>query len=654
MRKAVFTTLMLALLAAGPAAAHPDSIDSLRAVLDTVPDLDRKQAVLRDFYFAHYGDTPALEAARIMYGEAVDSGREELQMRMLRAMIVQCGSCNLPDSTHRLMGKVRDLDRRTGGRYADLYFGAWRSYLFNLTTLDESAMIIDECRRMADEGRRRHYHKALAVSKHLMAMAYAADNRLAEAQECYAETLADTCWTRLERVAISQGRSTLLQKCGNPTAAARCLMEAAAHIDTLEAQDADRHELAFVCNSKRLFVASNLAQCYIAMDSLGRALECLKRADGYHAGGRSIRASERDYHTAWGLYYAAKGDVISSIEHHGQALAVATDYERPGIFMNYIDAYVDNGLYAEAVPLYERALTLRDSMEKLRMAKDRKAALGNCQWHMATLEAEELALQRNMLIAAMIAMVVLTAAVLLLASYRSRRKLRSAVQSLNTARSISKRADRLKLDFLKNISCEFRSPLNAIAGCAELMASSADGDASRCASIISAETRNLIGLANDVLNLSRIESEADRMQVQRHDLILLCKKSMATAEAEGWGKARLETPLPTAMVTVDEKFVVRCLTSIIKNGVERPDSVPVLELARAEVRSFDGRPQECYAVRVRHSCLAATDADEHCSIRMKNLLNDLQMTTIKCKYLTISEQGVPTVVVCFPMAESAD
>ena len=144
------------------------------------------------------------------------------------------------------------------------------------------------------------------------------------------------------------------------------------------------------------------------------------------------------------------------------------------------------------------------------------------------------------------------------------------------------------------------------------------------------------------------------MQVQRHDLILLCKKSMATAEAEGWGKARLETPLPTAMVTVDEKFVVRCLTSIIKNGVERPDSVPVLELARAEVRSFDGRPQEFYAVRVRHSCLAATDADEHCSIRLQNLFNDLQMTTIKCKYLTVSEQGVPTVVVCFPMAESAD
>lgn len=72
----------------------------------------------------------------------------------------------------------------------------------------------------------------------------------------------------------------------------------------------------------------------------------------------------------------------------------------------------------------------------------------------------------------------------------------------------AKRSDRLKSAFLANMSHEIRTPLNSIVGFSELLCDNAMPDAKRerFVNIIQDNNQNLLRLIDDILDISRIES----------------------------------------------------------------------------------------------------------------------------------------------------
>ncbi len=89
-------------------------------------------------------------------------------------------------------------------------------------------------------------------------------------------------------------------------------------------------------------------------------------------------------------------------------------------------------------------------------------------------------------------------------------ELQIANASLEEARSIADTANQAKSEFLATMSHELRTPLNAIAGYVELLAMGIQGpvtDKQRFAlTRIDRSQRHLLGLINDILNLSLIEA----------------------------------------------------------------------------------------------------------------------------------------------------
>lgn len=81
-------------------------------------------------------------------------------------------------------------------------------------------------------------------------------------------------------------------------------------------------------------------------------------------------------------------------------------------------------------------------------------------------------------------------------------------RELSTARDQATSANRAKSAFLANISHELRTPLNHIMGFAALLQRDvpSDGGQVRLASIIDA-SRHLLGMINDILDISKIEAE---------------------------------------------------------------------------------------------------------------------------------------------------
>ena len=99
-------------------------------------------------------------------------------------------------------------------------------------------------------------------------------------------------------------------------------------------------------------------------------------------------------------------------------------------------------------------------------------------------------------------------AVLLLIFLRSFRMTRQQMLELDKARKEAVQASRAKSEFLSNMSHDIRTPMNAIVGMTAIATANIDDkqQVQNCLRKISLSGRHLLGLINDVLDMSKIES----------------------------------------------------------------------------------------------------------------------------------------------------
>lgn len=133
--------------------------------------------------------------------------------------------------------------------------------------------------------------------------------------------------------------------------------------------------------------------------------------------------------------------------------------------------------------------------------------------------------------------------------------------------------ERMRRDFVANVSHELRTPLTAIKGCAETLADGALDDrqiAARFVEIIDAHASRLTRLLDDLLNLSRLES--DQLEVQRETcklrgLVESCLSAVSQSAAVKGLKLEVEIP-PQLSVCCDRRLVEQALINLLDNAVK--------------------------------------------------------------------------------------
>ena len=113
---------------------------------------------------------------------------------------------------------------------------------------------------------------------------------------------------------------------------------------------------------------------------------------------------------------------------------------------------------------------------------------------------------------------------------------KEAEEALSTARDTAEEANRAKSDFLANMSHELRTPLSAIIGYSEMMLEEAeeDGDAAGFAPDmrkIEGNARHLLGLINDVLDLSKVESGKMEVFTETFDIEAMLRDVASTVQS---------------------------------------------------------------------------------------------------------------------------
>jgi two-component system cell cycle sensor histidine kinase PleC len=166
-----------------------------------------------------------------------------------------------------------------------------------------------------------------------------------------------------------------------------------------------------------------------------------------------------------------------------------------------------------------------------------------------------------------------------------------AKRESDAARARAEEANRAKSHFLANMSHELRTPLNAIIGFSEVMATEIFGTHAKpiykeYSNDINRSGQHLLGLINDILDLSRIE--AGRFQIVEEDINIVQiaedGRHLLDIRAQAQGVtvvANFEPGLPT--LCADARAMRQIWINLLTNAIKfSPSGTTVTMIARLD------------------------------------------------------------------------
>ncbi|TIX98319.1 MAG: HAMP domain-containing histidine kinase, partial [Mesorhizobium sp.] len=136
-------------------------------------------------------------------------------------------------------------------------------------------------------------------------------------------------------------------------------------------------------------------------------------------------------------------------------------------------------------------------------------------------------------------------------------------------------ANRAKSEFLANMSHELRTPLNAIIGFSELMEQALFGPLGspryeEYATDINGSGKYLLGVINDILDMSKIEAGQFSMDQEEIDLCPLMRETVRVISLQAAEKSiTVETRIPDSLTLfADRRAIKQIIINLLSNAVK--------------------------------------------------------------------------------------
>ncbi|MDR3123986.1 MAG: response regulator [Treponema sp.] len=160
----------------------------------------------------------------------------------------------------------------------------------------------------------------------------------------------------------------------------------------------------------------------------------------------------------------------------------------------------------------------------------------------------------------------------------------------NAALEQAERASKAKTDFLANMSHEIRTPMNAIIGMTAIAQSSQDTERKEyCLAKIGEASTHLLGVINDILDMSKIEANKFELSLADFDFEKLIQKvvnviNFRVEEKNQTLAVRIDRNIPRSFHGDDQRLA-QVITNLLSNAVKfTPESGTIKLDARLEKR----------------------------------------------------------------------
>lgn len=364
------------------------------------------------------------------------------------------------------------------------------------------------------------------------------------------------------------------------------------------------------------------------------------------------------------LYYDAYARYYEGIKQYDKAVAyidTTIEMTKQDIPINYAEQLLKKanilfkaGLDKEALPYYEQVQQIKDSLAISVAEKQLEQIKGS--FDLSNIELEQTKLNNNIQLAGLIVIfiVVLGLFGVMFRSTHVRKALKHSADEVLKATQTVSETNRMKNNFLSNMSYNIRIPLNNVVGFSQLLALEPDMEEDtrkEYADIIQSSSEELLILVNDVLDLSRLEARMMKFQIREYDITALCNEALYMVrmkEDQAGIDIHFHTEITSQMLMTDTARLSQSLLSVL--------TYPKPCNQKREIQMTLSYIQDgaFICIRVCNSPLADTSFTNQCTI-IRHEINQLLWAYFGGSYQVDADNPEgPTVIFTYPVLHQSE
>lgn len=294
-----------------------------------------------------------------------------------------------------------------------------------------------------------------------------------------------------------------------------------------------------------LIIELHHAIYHIRQQHPAKGLEHLRNAEQYLMPS-SFLTYKLTYHTAYAEYFQQTRQYDMALHHLDKAIELAVPVS-PDDAMAYgltkANILVEMGLPDEAYSIYKRISKSRDSLQTVFANSQIEQVQSLYNMDQLLLQREQ---RKNIFRHICLVIFIVTTLALLFFNihmYRNKKRLQQNEEEMRKLAIIAEEANEVKNRFLSNMSYNIRIPLNNVVGFSQLLSTDNELDEEErkeYSGIIQANSGELIQLVNDVLDLSRLEADMMKFQLQDCNVQDWCNELGCLIQMRSEGRINLE------------------------------------------------------------------------------------------------------------------
>ena len=312
------------------------------------------------------------------------------------------------------------------------------------------------------------------------------------------------------------------------------------------------------------------------------------------------------------------------------------------------DILVKMGFPDDALPIYKQITKARDSLYTVFSTSqiEQIQSLYNMDQLLFQKEQRQATFHRICLVTSIIIIIALL--LFNLHMYRSRERLQQDEKEMRKLAIIAEEANEVKSRFLANMSYNIRIPLNNVVGFSQLLSTDNELDEEErkeYSGIIQTNSGELIQLVNDVLDLSRLEANMMKFQLQDCNVKEWCNELGCLIQMRSEGRILLELQVEVGDVRIHTD--VNRLTQIVTSMLLYPNDCK--ETRKVSMFLVNHPDKHIIACRIENSPIADSRfASQKVSVQQK--INQLFFEHFKGTYQTenVEEGEIAVITFTYP------